>query len=129
MIERFISGMRNLNKKFRTWLTHRPILYALIGAIGIVLVWKGVEETASYFPALFGPVSLILGVAILVVAGLLVPFFAGDTILIPDVEHQERLVEKVVGEEKTEESVLPEILSELETIQEDIEELKQTIPN
>ena len=57
----------------RISLSHRPILYACVGGVGIVLFWKGVWETAELFPVLFGPVSFLISVVILLLTGLLAP--------------------------------------------------------
>jgi hypothetical protein len=120
-----ISILRQAGRQYRVWLAHRPILYALVGAVGIVLVWKGVDETASYFPILNGPVSLIIGVVILIGAGLLVPFFAGESIVLSGMEQEEKMVRKVETEEHTEGIALPTIMAELKTIEKDVEQLQE----
>ena len=58
------SFFDRLEDKIRARLSRAPILYALIGAVGIILMWKGVEETAGIFPVLYGPASFFLGVCI-----------------------------------------------------------------
>ena len=80
-ISRFFD---KLEDRVRSWLSHQPILYALIGGIGIVLFWRGVWHTADYLmgigPALLagqswdaiepgpwwdGPLSLLISIVIL----------------------------------------------------------------
>lgn len=114
-----------LEDRIRGWLTRRPILYAIVGAIGIVLIWKGVEETAGIFPFLFGPVSLIVGLVILLATGLLVSFFTGSSAVLSEQKSEEKLVKKTESEVHTEEAVLPKIESELKAIHEEVKELSK----
>lgn len=98
-------------------LSRRPILYALVGAVGIVLVWKGVWEMAGTFPALDGPISFLLGIGILLVSGLLVSFFIGDSIILSGYRHEKKLVEKAEREVRSEKDVLDDIVVRLERIE------------
>ncbi len=114
-----------LEDKVRIRLSHRPVLYALIGAIGVVLVWKGVWETAEYFPWLFGPASILLGVIILLLTGLFVSFFIGDSIILSGFKHEKKLVERTEEEVRGERVVSEEILAKLDHIEQELEDLKQ----
>lgn len=98
-------------------LSRRPILYALVGAVGIVLVWKGVWEMAETFPALDGPISFLLGIGVLLVSGLLVSFFIGDSIILSGYRHEKKLVEKAEREVRSEKDVLDDIVVRLERIE------------
>lgn len=116
-----------LEDRVRIALSHRPIPYALIGGVGIVLFWKGVWETAEYFPILHGPGSVISGVVILLVSGLLVASFIGDSILISGLKHEKKLVEKAESEVRAETDIEKHIIEELEVIEEAIK--KQQKPH
>lgn len=98
MLKKLINFFDKLEDKVRSRLSHYPILYALVGAVGIVLVWKGVWESAEHFPILYGPASILLGTAILLVTGLMVSFFIGDTIIISGFKKEKKLVEKTEKE-------------------------------
>lgn len=112
----------------RSWLSHYPILYSLIGAIGIVLVWKGVWETAEHFPILYGPASILLGTAILLVTGLMVSFFIGDTIIISGFKKEKKLVEKTEKEMLAATQTQTDILTaEIQHIHNDLEEIKKEV--
>ncbi|HRY52476.1 MAG TPA: hypothetical protein P5089_01345 [Candidatus Portnoybacteria bacterium] len=70
-----------LEDKIRHRLSHWPILYALIGILGIVLIWRGVWHLADEIN--LNPwLSIIFGVVILLSTGLLVAIAIGDEVLI-----------------------------------------------
>jgi hypothetical protein len=106
--------------KLRHTLSHRPILYAFIGSVGVVLIWRGVWMIADDFN-MSGWVSLFLGVIISIVVGLFVSFFVGDKIIIAGIKNEKRIDEKTEGEIKKEEVTLKEIKKDLKTIKEELE--------
>jgi hypothetical protein len=106
-----------LEDAIRFRLSKRPIIYALIGSIGIVLVWKGVWEVAQTFPILYGVPSFVLGVLILLSTGLLVSFFIGDSIIMSGFKREKKLAEKTEAEVKTEMDILVEIRTRLEELE------------
>ena len=101
----------------RTKLSHWPILYSIIGAIGIVLVWKGIWEAAEAYPFLFGLPSAIIGAVLLLMTGLMVSFFIGDTIILSGVNHEKKLAEKTESEIHTEELSIHHIVERLKVIE------------
>ena len=117
MFKWVVTFFDTLEDKIRITLSHRPILYSFIGGVGIVLFWKGVWETAELFPALFGPVSVLLGVIILLLTGLLVSFFIGDSIILSGFKREKKLVEKTENEVHSEKGTLDDILGTLKTIE------------
>lgn len=125
MMKKLVHFFDRLEDRIRGRLAHRPILYALIGGVGIVLFWKGVWEIAELFPALHGFGSVILGVAILLLTGLLVSFFIGDTIIISGLKSEKKLVEKTEDELKKEQQKMDVVVSELAEIRADLSELKE----
>ncbi|HVU80232.1 MAG TPA: hypothetical protein VHD37_02605 [Candidatus Paceibacterota bacterium] len=92
-----------LEDVLRAKLSHRPILYALIGGVGIVLFWKGVWEAAEHFPMLYGWPSAALGLLLILPTGLFVSFFIGDNIILSGYRNQKKLVER------TEEEVMKDV--------------------
>ena len=126
MLKKLINFFDKLEDKVRIRLSHYPILYALVGAVGIVLVWKGVWESAEHFPILYGPASILLGTAILLVTGLMVSFFIGDTIIISGFKIEKKLVEKTEKEMLDATKNQTEILTaEIQHIHRDLEEIKK----
>ena len=119
MFKHLVSYFDKLEDKIRFRLSRNPIVYALVGAIGIVLVWKGVWEMAASFPVLWGPASFILGAVILLLSGLLVSFFIGDNILISGFKKEKKLMERAEMEVRSEKDLLEDIIRRLDHIEHD----------
>jgi hypothetical protein len=126
MLKSILNFFDKLEDKVRIRLSHYPILYAMVGAVGIVLVWKGVWESAEHFPILYGPASIVLGTAILLVTGLMVSFFIGDTIIISGFKKDKKLVEKTGKEMLEATQTSTELLAaEIQHIHRDLEDIKK----
>lgn len=121
-IKSFIEFVNHMKRKVRHQLSHWPVLYAFIGSIGVVLIWRGVWMIADSME-MSGFVSLLLGVFISISAGLFVSFFVGDSIIISGIKREKRIDEKTESEIKKEEVSLSEIKKDLKEIKEDIEEI------
>lgn len=122
-IRRIIGFFDKLEDKIRSALSHAPIVYALVGAIGIILVWKGVWETAEVIPGLWGPSSVIIGALILLLTGLLVSFFIGDSIIISGFKKEKKLVEKAESEVRSEKDLIVELEQKIEHLEKDVHEI------
>ena len=84
-----------LEDKIRKHLSKFPIVYALVGAVGIVLFWRGVWLIADSIPFLSNPyISLFVSIIILLAIGLFVSFFIGDSILLSGLRGEKKLIEK-----------------------------------
>jgi len=108
-----------LEDKVRDKLSHKPILYAFIGSVGIILLWRGIWMIADDFE-LSGLASTILGVIILLMIGLFVSFFVGDSILLSGIKEEKRT------DEKTEEEIRREAVT-LRQIKNDLDEIKNKL--
>lgn len=124
MVVKIVRFFDKLEDKVRAALSRRPILYTLIGAVAIVLFWRGVWLTADLFPFLTGPISILLSVIILLITGLFVSFFIGERIIISGLKQEKKLFEKTEEEIRSEKGELTEIEEKLEEIEKDIHELK-----
>ncbi len=125
MLKKTISFFDKLEDKIRGGLSHWPIFYSFIGGVGIVLFWKGVWEIAEYYPVLFGPASVLIGLIILLLTGLLVSFFIGDSIILSGLKHEKKLVEKTEVEVRSEEDLMVLMMSRLDAIEKKLDSLKQ----
>ncbi len=119
IIKPIIKNYNHFEIKLRHKLSHWPILYAFIGSIGVVLIWRGVWMIADDFN-MSGGMSLLLGVFISIVSGLFVSFFVGDKIIIAGIKNEKRIDEKTEGEIKKEEVTLKEIKKDLKLIKEEL---------
>lgn len=117
---KIIKFFDKLEDKIRKRLSRYPILYALIGSIGIVLLWRGVWMIADDL-GISALVSAIFGIIILSATGLLVSFFIGDQILISGIKAEKRIDEKTEEEIREEGVSLGYIESELEDIKNKID--------
>lgn len=122
-IKIFLAPIRRLENKIRSVLSHKPFLYAFIGSLGVVLIWRGIWVIADDL-GLPGWLSLLIGIIISAMTGLFVSLFVGDKIIISGIMKKKRI------EEKTDEEIKEEIEGEeisLNEIKEDIEEIKNDI--
>lgn len=137
-VSRFLT---RLEERVRSWLSHYPVAYALLGGVGIVLFWRGVwlgadVLSALYFqdghgvasidivPSLLDPVlSLIIGSVILLICGLWVSSLLGNEVIISGLRGEKRLTERTETEVRTETGALAEVLEQLDIIHSKLEEL------
>ncbi|MFA6414753.1 MAG: hypothetical protein WC217_02360 [Candidatus Paceibacterota bacterium] len=124
MVKWIVNYFDKLEDRIRIALSHRPIPYAIIGGVGIILFWKGVWETAELFPVLYGPVSMVMGVVTLLLTGLMVSFFVGDSIILSGFKREKKLVEKTENEVRSEKDIDQLILEKLEVIEAELERIK-----
>ena len=110
----------------RGCLSHYPILYGLLGGIGIVLFWRGVWYLADDLHV--GSLeSFIISVIILLLTGLFVSVFIGDQVIISGLHHEKKLVEKTEEELKKESDSLASIRKDLKNISNKLEKIEQKI--
>lgn len=108
----------------RAKLSKRPILYALIGGVSVVLFWRAVWIIADQTPFISNPyLSFFLSVFALLATGLFSSFFIGDSILISGIKGEKKLIEKTELEIKKESSALLDIKNELKELRVAIEKL------
>src|SRR3989339_965457 len=123
-----------LEDKIRGKLSHYPILYALIGGVGIVIFWRGVWHTADFFTEVIfsyqldgsvdlgslpwwdGPLSLLIGSVLLLSTGLFVFDFIGTESIISGLKGEKKLAEKTEEEIKVETGAIKEIKEEVKKI-------------
>jgi hypothetical protein len=124
MTKGLITYLGKLEAKIHAHLAHHPVLYAFIGGTGVILFWKGVWETAGFFPILHGPGSILLGAVILVMTGLVVSVLIGNSVILAGFKHEEKLAQKTEHEVRSEEDMLRDVERELARIEEKIDNLE-----
>lgn len=111
-----------LEDRVRGKLTHYPLIYAFIGSIGIVSIWRGIWEIEDHL-SMTGVESLVLGIVITMITGLFVSFFIGDRIIISGLKQEKRIDEKTEEEIEKEEAIITEIQADIKEIKNDIKEI------
>lgn len=125
MVRKVVHFFDRLEDKVRARLSRHPVLYALVGGVGIVLFWRGVWHTADYFTVLNGPISIVLSSILLLISGLFVSFFIGDRVIISGIKQEKKLDEKTADELAQEVSKLDRIESKLEEMDQDLHALRR----
>ena len=127
MLNHITTFFDKLEDRIRIALSHYPITYSIIGGIGIVLFWKGVWETAGIFPVLFGPLSALVGIVVLLLTGLMVSFFVGDSIILSGFNREKKLVEKTETEVRADRDINQRILEKLGAVEEELKDLGEKV--
>ncbi len=126
-MQKIIKFFDKFEDRVRAFLSHKPIFYAFFGGVGMVLFWKGVWETAEFFPILDGVGSIIVSVLILLTTGLFVSAFIGDSILVAGLKSQKKIAEKTEEDLAHEETDIVRIHKKIQQIDSDIKEIKELI--
>jgi mannitol-specific phosphotransferase system IIBC component len=124
-----------LEDSVRVHLSRYPILYTFIGGIAIVLFWRGVWHTADMLAMQGGilgflfyePVNLIIVIIILLVTGLFVSYFIGDTILISGLKRQKKTTEQTEKEIGEEEAQIVAMRTMIKDIKHEVDEIKEVV--
>ena len=130
----------------RAWFSRRPILYAFIGGIGVVLFWRGVWHSADmimdyFFPVIpvhmtpeftggwpwwDGPLSMLIGGVILLITGVFVAEFIGSEIIISGLRREKKLADRTENEIKREAQDINTVKKEVEIIAKKVSKLNNT---
>ena len=122
MLKDIIKYFDNLEIRIRGKLSHYPVLYALVGGVGIVLFWRGVWHTADDMN-MSSILSLLLGFIVLLVTGVFVAEFIGNKLIISGLVGEKKLSQKEEGEIETEESQLKNLQNTLNRVEKKLTEL------
>src|SRR3989338_950892 len=132
-MKKIIKYFDKLEDKIRTKLSHWPIIYALVGGVGIVLFWRGVWHMADEIG--LGSFSLILiSLILLLSSGLFVSFFIGHYIIFSGLKQEKKIEEKEEAEiemeldlQKAQMNVLMEIKDKINKIEKEIVDIKSKV--
>ncbi|MCC7160462.1 hypothetical protein IT399_01950 [Candidatus Nomurabacteria bacterium] len=126
IIKKIVKLFDKLEDKIRGKLSHYPILYAIIGGIGVVLFWRGVWHTADDMN-LGSIMSLVLGTVILLLIGVFVSAFIGNRLIISGLVGEKKLEEKEEAEIESEETQIKNIQNSLNRVEKKLETLEEEI--
>jgi hypothetical protein len=125
----FTSKFLKIEEKSRNYFEKWPFFHAFFAGIGVVLFWRGTWEVADRL-GLNPYLSILLGSLILLILGLFLQTFVGNTIIIKKVENEKKLdlktkndLEKVEKEVDMEEVTLEILAKKLEAIESKLEDL------
>ncbi|MFA7653798.1 MAG: hypothetical protein WCX97_02025 [Candidatus Magasanikbacteria bacterium] len=130
-----------LEDKVRGRLSHYPIIYAFVGGAGVIIFWRGIWHSVDLLTRFFwlgelniadlpwwdGPVSVAIGVFLLLITGLFVSSFIGNEIIISGLKGEKRVAEKTAQEIKEDIAMDVRTEQELEKIFERLEKIEQDI--
>ena len=119
----------------RGHLSKYPILYTMIGAVAIVLFWRGVWHTADILQAQGGwlgwlfyePTNLAIVLLILLATGLFVSYFIGDTILLSGLKKEKKVTDRTEKDVLEEEGRIKEMRTAIGVMKKDMEEIKELV--
>lgn len=126
IVNKIIKFFDKLEDKIRGRLSHHPILYAIIGGIGVVLFWRGVWHTADEMN-LGSIMSLVLGTVILLLIGVFVSAFIGNRLIISGLVGEKKLEEKEVIEIESEETQIKNIQNTLSRVEKKLETIEEEL--
>ena len=113
-----------LEDRIRHNLSHYPVLYALVGFLGIVLIWRGIWHIADDFK-LDSWLSVIIGVLILLSSGLFVALAIGDEVIINAFRGRRKITELKLEETLTLSDRVDEIKKSLEKIEKSLSHVEK----
>jgi hypothetical protein len=124
---------------FRRYLSRRPIPYAFIAGVGVILFWRGVwhfnDFLVEYYskqssvnfgidavglPWWDGPLSFLIGALILLMTGPFVSSFLGNELIISGLRGEKKLAEKTEDEVESEKE-------KIDKMQKDLAEIKNLL--
>ena len=126
MLKKIVKFFDKLEDKVRGKLSHYPILYALMGGIGVILFWRGIWHTADdmNIGSIF---SAIAGAIILLMTGVFVSAFIGNRLIISGLVGEKKLCDKEESEIETEETQLKNLQNTLNKLEKKLEHIDAEI--
>jgi len=125
-IRRIYSFFDKLEDKVRGKLSHAPLIYALVGGVGIILFWRGIWHMADDI-GMSSIISTIIGGIILLLTGVFVAAFIGNRLILTGLRGEKKLAEKTEGDIQTEESQLEGLKKTVDRIEKELSSLETDI--
>lgn len=121
-----------LEDHVRALLSTHKFIYTFIGGVGVVLFWRGVWRTADILEqttvtgsVLFSPYwSILFSVLLLLVTGLFVSVFIGESIIISGIKKEKKEADKTIDEIEDEKGNIKKVMTTMADIKKEIEVLE-----
>lgn len=135
IVENAYHFFDRLEDHVRALLSTHKFIYTFIGGVGIVLFWRGVwhmadalEITTRSGSVIFSPLgSIILSIILLLVTGLFVSVFIGDSIIMSGIKREKKDIDKSIDEMEGEKGDIDKVMTLLKDIKRDIEALETKV--
>ncbi len=132
MYKKVFTFFDKLEDVVRNRLSGYPITYAFLGGSGVILFWRGIWHVADYLEenTMLGSIifsdfgSMVLGMVMLLISGLFVSVFIGDSILISGLKNEKKITEKTSDEIETEIDMIQDIDKKVSHLEDDIHSKK-----
>ena len=126
LIKSIVKFFDKLEDKIRAKLSRYPILYAILGGIGVVLFWRGIWHVADELN-LGSIASIIIGSVVLLMTGVFVSEFIGSKLIMSGLIGEKKLSEKEEEEIETEETQLQNLQSTLNRLEKKLEHIDEDL--
>lgn len=130
-MKRIFKFFDKLEDHVRELLSKSPVIYSLIGGTAIVIFWDGITrivDSMSIFDGLWGGLLAVsISVVVLLMTGLLVSFFIGDSIILSGRKHDKKITEKTMEEVELENKEMKDAIRKIDHMDKDLEEIKKVL--
>lgn len=123
-MKKIIQFFDKLEDKVRGKLSHYPIIYAILGGIGVVLFWRGVWHIADDLNV-SSIISIVLGTVILLITGVFVSAFIGNRLIISGLIGEKKITERTKEEIETEEAQIRSLKETLNKVEKQVSHLEE----
>jgi hypothetical protein len=137
MFSAILKFFDKLEDKVRVRLSHRSIVYALIGGASTVLFWCGVWHTGDILMQKGGiwgvifyePFTIVWTGIILLVTGLFVSNFIGERIVISGLKKEKKVTDRTEEEVVKEDNKIISLNAKINAIAKDVADLRDELAN
>ncbi len=126
MYKAIVHFFDKLEDQVRYHLSHRPMVYAWIGGIAIVLFWRGIWDLADMY-GMTPWTSVIVSIVIMMATGTFVSFFIGERLLMSGLKEEKRLDQRTEEDLEKEEAHTQRIFEEIEEMRKMIYEIHEEL--
>jgi hypothetical protein len=135
MFRKIAQFFDRLEDKVRARLSHRSIIYALIGGVCTVLFWRGIWHSADILmnqggflgDFFYEPTSIIWTALILLMTGLFVSNFIGERIVISGLKREKKVTDKTEFEVQEEDVKIRRLEEKIDLLIKEISTIKNEL--